>query len=215
MSRVQVVFEGFFDHPTRGHIRIDNIHMSNSVQLEQCTRKSRLPVCHLSTSTACSSEMIGPAPLLPTRAREFAHMGSRGRTRHMYTIRWRRQKVGHTHPAGADSNLTFISLPPILRQPAHNASIIILPQCRSAVLSLHWPGRPRVFTSSMTLLHWPKRTPQKMYLHHWDLLERRLTMERHVNTQARVNSKTVHYIQAFFCFCFFFVLAFSRFEHLN
>uniref|UniRef100_A0A8D3CRD4 Neuropilin n=1 Tax=Scophthalmus maximus TaxID=52904 RepID=A0A8D3CRD4_SCOMX len=25
----QVVFEGFFDHPTRGHIRIDNIHMSN------------------------------------------------------------------------------------------------------------------------------------------------------------------------------------------
>uniref|UniRef100_A0A8C5HQ40 Neuropilin n=1 Tax=Gouania willdenowi TaxID=441366 RepID=A0A8C5HQ40_GOUWI len=36
----QVVFEGFFDHPTRGHIRIDNIHMSNSIELEQCTRKS-------------------------------------------------------------------------------------------------------------------------------------------------------------------------------
>uniref|UniRef100_A0A4W6GAR8 Neuropilin n=1 Tax=Lates calcarifer TaxID=8187 RepID=A0A4W6GAR8_LATCA len=36
----QVVFEGFFDHPTRGHIRIDNIHMSNSMELEQCTRKS-------------------------------------------------------------------------------------------------------------------------------------------------------------------------------
>uniref|UniRef100_A0A8C5HN39 Neuropilin n=1 Tax=Gouania willdenowi TaxID=441366 RepID=A0A8C5HN39_GOUWI len=34
----QVVFEGFFDHPTRGHIRIDNIHMSNSIELEQCTR---------------------------------------------------------------------------------------------------------------------------------------------------------------------------------
>uniref|UniRef100_A0A8C5HRD3 Neuropilin n=1 Tax=Gouania willdenowi TaxID=441366 RepID=A0A8C5HRD3_GOUWI len=31
----QVVFEGFFDHPTRGHIRIDNIHMSNSIELEQ------------------------------------------------------------------------------------------------------------------------------------------------------------------------------------
>uniref|UniRef100_A0A671VVJ7 Neuropilin n=1 Tax=Sparus aurata TaxID=8175 RepID=A0A671VVJ7_SPAAU len=30
----QVVFEGFFDHPTRGHIRIDNIHMSSSVELE-------------------------------------------------------------------------------------------------------------------------------------------------------------------------------------
>uniref|UniRef100_A0AAQ4RH63 Neuropilin n=1 Tax=Gasterosteus aculeatus aculeatus TaxID=481459 RepID=A0AAQ4RH63_GASAC len=26
----QVAFEGFFDHPTRGHIRIDNIHMSNT-----------------------------------------------------------------------------------------------------------------------------------------------------------------------------------------
>uniref|UniRef100_A0A672GXZ6 Neuropilin n=1 Tax=Salarias fasciatus TaxID=181472 RepID=A0A672GXZ6_SALFA len=30
----QVVFEGFFDHPTRGHIRIDNIHMTSSVELE-------------------------------------------------------------------------------------------------------------------------------------------------------------------------------------
>uniref|UniRef100_A0A3Q0S8W6 Neuropilin n=1 Tax=Amphilophus citrinellus TaxID=61819 RepID=A0A3Q0S8W6_AMPCI len=36
----QVVFEGFFDHPTKGHIRIDNIHMSNSVDLAQCARKS-------------------------------------------------------------------------------------------------------------------------------------------------------------------------------
>uniref|UniRef100_A0A674P4J3 Neuropilin n=1 Tax=Takifugu rubripes TaxID=31033 RepID=A0A674P4J3_TAKRU len=35
----QVVFEGFFDHPTRGHIRIDNIHMSSDIQLEECTRK--------------------------------------------------------------------------------------------------------------------------------------------------------------------------------
>ncbi|XP_061579959.1 neuropilin-2-like isoform X1 [Cololabis saira] len=34
----QVVFEGFFDHPTRGHIRIDNIHMSNTVELEQCAQ---------------------------------------------------------------------------------------------------------------------------------------------------------------------------------
>ncbi|TWW80548.1 hypothetical protein D4764_01G0003630 [Takifugu flavidus] len=34
----QVVFEGFFDHPTRGHIRIDNIHMSSDIQLEECTR---------------------------------------------------------------------------------------------------------------------------------------------------------------------------------
>uniref|UniRef100_A0A3Q1IGQ0 Neuropilin n=1 Tax=Anabas testudineus TaxID=64144 RepID=A0A3Q1IGQ0_ANATE len=37
----QVVFEGFFDHPTRGHIRIDNIHMSNSMPLEQCTQNER------------------------------------------------------------------------------------------------------------------------------------------------------------------------------
>ncbi|KAK7938820.1 hypothetical protein WMY93_002146 [Mugilogobius chulae] len=34
----QVVFEGFFEHPTRGHIRIDNIHMSSSVDLDQCTQ---------------------------------------------------------------------------------------------------------------------------------------------------------------------------------
>ncbi|XP_071389126.1 neuropilin-2-like, partial [Centroberyx affinis] len=34
----QVVFEGFFEHGTRGHIRIDNIHMSNSIELEQCTQ---------------------------------------------------------------------------------------------------------------------------------------------------------------------------------
>ncbi|KAK1902614.1 Neuropilin-2, partial [Dissostichus eleginoides] len=33
----QVAFEGFFDHPTRGHIRIDNIHMSSSMELEECT----------------------------------------------------------------------------------------------------------------------------------------------------------------------------------
>uniref|UniRef100_H3CMD9 Neuropilin 2b n=1 Tax=Tetraodon nigroviridis TaxID=99883 RepID=H3CMD9_TETNG len=33
----QVVFEGFFDHPTRGHIKIDNIHMSSNIQLEECT----------------------------------------------------------------------------------------------------------------------------------------------------------------------------------
>uniref|UniRef100_A0A8C9YE48 Neuropilin n=1 Tax=Sander lucioperca TaxID=283035 RepID=A0A8C9YE48_SANLU len=37
-NEYQVAFEGFFDHPTRGHIRIDNIHMSNSIELEQCTR---------------------------------------------------------------------------------------------------------------------------------------------------------------------------------
>uniref|UniRef100_A0A8C7JPC7 Neuropilin n=1 Tax=Oncorhynchus kisutch TaxID=8019 RepID=A0A8C7JPC7_ONCKI len=34
----QVVIEGFFEHSNRGHIWIDNIHMSSSTELEQCTR---------------------------------------------------------------------------------------------------------------------------------------------------------------------------------
>lgn len=33
--------EGFFAHGTRGHIWIDNIHMSSSTTLTECTRKSR------------------------------------------------------------------------------------------------------------------------------------------------------------------------------
>uniref|UniRef100_H2TEY0 Neuropilin n=1 Tax=Takifugu rubripes TaxID=31033 RepID=H2TEY0_TAKRU len=36
----QVVMEGFFAHGTRGHIWIDNIHMSLSTPLTECTRKS-------------------------------------------------------------------------------------------------------------------------------------------------------------------------------
>uniref|UniRef100_A0A3Q1EDZ5 Neuropilin n=1 Tax=Acanthochromis polyacanthus TaxID=80966 RepID=A0A3Q1EDZ5_9TELE len=36
----QVVMEGFFLHGTRGHIWIDNIHMSQSSPLKECTRKS-------------------------------------------------------------------------------------------------------------------------------------------------------------------------------
>ncbi|XP_070711498.1 neuropilin-2a isoform X2 [Pempheris klunzingeri] len=35
----QVVMEGFFAHGTRGHIWIDNIHMSSSTPLKECTRK--------------------------------------------------------------------------------------------------------------------------------------------------------------------------------
>nr|AAI63576.1 Neuropilin 2b [Danio rerio]AAI63589.1 Neuropilin 2b [Danio rerio] len=34
----QVVIEGFFERGSRGHIRIDNIHMSSSIDLEQCTQ---------------------------------------------------------------------------------------------------------------------------------------------------------------------------------
>uniref|UniRef100_A0AAQ5XT75 Neuropilin n=1 Tax=Amphiprion ocellaris TaxID=80972 RepID=A0AAQ5XT75_AMPOC len=36
----QVVVEGFFLHGTRGHIWLDNIHMSLSSPLKECTRKS-------------------------------------------------------------------------------------------------------------------------------------------------------------------------------
>ncbi|XP_066542213.1 neuropilin-2b isoform X2 [Hoplias malabaricus] len=34
----KVVIEGFFEHGSRGHIWIDNIHMSTSTELEQCTQ---------------------------------------------------------------------------------------------------------------------------------------------------------------------------------
>uniref|UniRef100_A0A3P8VNH0 Neuropilin n=1 Tax=Cynoglossus semilaevis TaxID=244447 RepID=A0A3P8VNH0_CYNSE len=34
----QVVMEGFFAHGTRGHIWIDNVHMSSSTPLKECTR---------------------------------------------------------------------------------------------------------------------------------------------------------------------------------
>ncbi|KAL1268120.1 hypothetical protein QQF64_033483, partial [Cirrhinus molitorella] len=34
----QVVIEGFFERGSRGHIWVDNIHMSSSIELEQCTQ---------------------------------------------------------------------------------------------------------------------------------------------------------------------------------
>ncbi|KAK3530725.1 hypothetical protein QTP86_034623, partial [Hemibagrus guttatus] len=39
----QVVIEGIFEKTTTGHIWIDNIHMSSSTPLEECTRKSWYP----------------------------------------------------------------------------------------------------------------------------------------------------------------------------
>lgn len=57
----QVVFEGFFDHPTRGHIKIDNIHMSNTIQLEECTRK---PNSVLLSTLLRSFQIL---PILPLR----------------------------------------------------------------------------------------------------------------------------------------------------
>uniref|UniRef100_A0A8C7PGT0 Neuropilin n=1 Tax=Oncorhynchus mykiss TaxID=8022 RepID=A0A8C7PGT0_ONCMY len=65
----QVVMEGFFDHGTKGHIMIDNIHMSSGTPLEECTRKSadytnicthtltHIHTCELSTA-APSSEPL-------------------------------------------------------------------------------------------------------------------------------------------------------------
>uniref|UniRef100_A0A3B3RED5 Neuropilin n=1 Tax=Paramormyrops kingsleyae TaxID=1676925 RepID=A0A3B3RED5_9TELE len=38
----QVIMEGFFDHGNRGHIWLDNMDMSSSTMLEDCTRKSPL-----------------------------------------------------------------------------------------------------------------------------------------------------------------------------
>uniref|UniRef100_A0A665XC31 Neuropilin n=1 Tax=Echeneis naucrates TaxID=173247 RepID=A0A665XC31_ECHNA len=38
----QVVVEGFFAHGTRGHIWIDNIHITSSIPLKECTRKSHM-----------------------------------------------------------------------------------------------------------------------------------------------------------------------------
>ncbi|XP_074520423.1 neuropilin-2-like isoform X3 [Halichoeres trimaculatus] len=54
----QVVMEGFFVHGTRGHIWIDNIHMSSSIPLKECTQPF----------TAFSPENPGggvPVPPLP------------------------------------------------------------------------------------------------------------------------------------------------------
>uniref|UniRef100_A0A8B9K8M0 Neuropilin n=1 Tax=Astyanax mexicanus TaxID=7994 RepID=A0A8B9K8M0_ASTMX len=47
----QVVIEGFFEHGSRGHIWIDNIHMSTSTELEQCTQRrpvevGNIPIFH-------------------------------------------------------------------------------------------------------------------------------------------------------------------------
>ncbi|KAL0985653.1 hypothetical protein UPYG_G00160020 [Umbra pygmaea] len=37
-DQYQVVIEGFFEHSNRGHIWIDNIHMSSSTELDKCTQ---------------------------------------------------------------------------------------------------------------------------------------------------------------------------------
>uniref|UniRef100_A0A3B5AUT2 Neuropilin n=1 Tax=Stegastes partitus TaxID=144197 RepID=A0A3B5AUT2_9TELE len=56
----QVVFEGFFDHPTRGHIRIDNIHMSSSIELEQCTRERTFTIICFLMCPVLSPDYVFP-----------------------------------------------------------------------------------------------------------------------------------------------------------
>uniref|UniRef100_A0A667ZYX2 Neuropilin n=1 Tax=Myripristis murdjan TaxID=586833 RepID=A0A667ZYX2_9TELE len=51
----QVVMEGFFEHGTKGHIWIDNIHMSSGTPLEECTRKSHT---HTHTHTHTHSRPV-------------------------------------------------------------------------------------------------------------------------------------------------------------
>uniref|UniRef100_A0A8C8I8G9 Neuropilin n=1 Tax=Oncorhynchus tshawytscha TaxID=74940 RepID=A0A8C8I8G9_ONCTS len=65
----QVVMEGFFDHGTKGHIMIDNIHMSSGTPLEECTRKSAdyTNMCthtltHIHTCWAFPEELSSAAP---------------------------------------------------------------------------------------------------------------------------------------------------------
>ncbi|KAK1789031.1 hypothetical protein P4O66_014985 [Electrophorus voltai] len=61
----QVVIEGFFEHSGRGHIWIDNIHVSSSTELEQCTRKSRAARLQPRRSSQLPPVLLRPRDLLP------------------------------------------------------------------------------------------------------------------------------------------------------
>uniref|UniRef100_A0A8D2ZZX2 Neuropilin n=1 Tax=Scophthalmus maximus TaxID=52904 RepID=A0A8D2ZZX2_SCOMX len=55
----QVVMEAFFVHGTRGHIWIDNIQMSSSTPLKECTRKSKSQThTHTETPRCVTSEQF-------------------------------------------------------------------------------------------------------------------------------------------------------------
>ncbi|XP_072300308.1 neuropilin-2-like isoform X2 [Eucyclogobius newberryi] len=55
----QVVMEGFFEHGTRGHIWIDNIHMSSGSPLEDCTQ----PIGAFSPEVTGGGVPVPPLPI--------------------------------------------------------------------------------------------------------------------------------------------------------
>ncbi|XP_019128286.1 neuropilin-2a isoform X2 [Larimichthys crocea] len=55
----QVVMEGFFVHGTRGHIWIDNIHMSSSIPLKECTQ----PFAAFSPENSGGGVPVPPLPI--------------------------------------------------------------------------------------------------------------------------------------------------------
>uniref|UniRef100_A0A8C9S8J8 Neuropilin n=1 Tax=Scleropages formosus TaxID=113540 RepID=A0A8C9S8J8_SCLFO len=66
----QVILEGFFDHGSRGHIWLDNVDMSSSTMLEQCTRKSiwgrsRAPHPHMPHCTPLEPQALADANAMP------------------------------------------------------------------------------------------------------------------------------------------------------
>lgn len=62
----QVVIEGFFEHGSRGHIWIDNIHTSTSAELEQCTQPF---AAFQPDMTERRPEEVGNIPLFHDRGR--------------------------------------------------------------------------------------------------------------------------------------------------
>uniref|UniRef100_A0A8C9U098 Neuropilin n=1 Tax=Scleropages formosus TaxID=113540 RepID=A0A8C9U098_SCLFO len=69
----QVILEGFFDHGSRGHIWLDNVDMSSSTMLEQCTRKSiwgrsRAPHPHMPHCTPLEPQALADANAMPFKA---------------------------------------------------------------------------------------------------------------------------------------------------
>lgn len=64
VSCAQVVIEGLFEHSGKGHIWIDNVHMSASTPLEECTRKSA-HLEPLGTSSSVHSRIHSLVPMLP------------------------------------------------------------------------------------------------------------------------------------------------------
>ncbi|XP_034720587.1 neuropilin-2a isoform X2 [Etheostoma cragini] len=55
----QVVMEGYFVHGTRGHIWIDNIHMSSSIPLKECTQ----PIAAFSPENSGGGVPVPPLPI--------------------------------------------------------------------------------------------------------------------------------------------------------